>query len=53
MGKCINCKYYREGTCTVPMWAECRFYPGIATKEGNGCWLFDSGFVQEEEEQKQ
>ena len=53
MEKCINCKYYREGICAIPMWVEGGLVHGTPVKEDDRCWLFDPGFVQQEKEEKQ
>lgn len=41
MEKCVNCKYYREGICTVPMWVEGTHIPEIPVTEENRCWLHE------------
>ena len=41
MEKCINCKYYREGICMVPLWVEGGYVQGTPVKEDNRCWLFE------------
>lgn len=39
--KCENCKYYQNGICIVPIWADGKFYSGQVTKPEKSCALFE------------
>lgn len=40
-GNCKDCKYYRDGVCTVPMWKDAALYTEHETQPEAGCELFE------------
>lgn len=40
-GNCKDCKYYRDGVCTVPMWKDAALYTEHETQPEACCELFE------------
>ena len=50
MNKCKFCKYYQNGICRMPIWADGKFYAGQQAEPEKSCDLFEALVTMEEEE---
>ena len=41
MEKCKNCRFFEDGICRVPLYADGILYPGSGKDADDGCYLFD------------